>query len=71
MLLAFLIRDEQDWRNWRQEMNNTPGKPILHIGKREPHFQETEERQGAVEEVETLDDEDEGDGELIDLATPQ
>ena len=69
MLLAFLIRDETDWMKWRHEMSNVPGKPVLHIGDREPVFQEEGEREGAVDEVETLDD-DEGDGELINLPTP-
>lgn len=76
MLLAFLIRDEADWKAWRKEMSNVPGKPVLHIGAKEPVFP-AGERDGAVDEVEILDDDDdedndddEGDGEFLNIRTP-
>jgi cysteine protease ATG4 len=71
MLIAFLIRDENDWNNWSQEMSNVEGKPILHIADTEPVFhEEIKPRPDAVDEVETLDDDvEEDDGELINLPT--
>ncbi len=70
MLLAFLIRDEEDWKKWRSAVSNASGKPVVHLADKEPslHGQGTE-RQSAVDDVETFDDEDEGDegdGEMIE-----
>jgi len=65
MLIAFLIRDEADWRIWRQAVVDTKGKPVIHIADTEPPFHGTgAERPEAIAEVETFDD-DEGDGEMI------
>lgn len=70
MLLAFLIKDEEDWKSWRRAVGNASGKPVVHVADTEPslHGHGTE-RQGAVDEVESFDDEDEsdeGDGEIVD-----
>lgn len=61
MLIAFLIRDEPDWRSWRRSVTEFHGKPIVHIADQEPvlHGQGVE-REGAIDEVETFDDDDEG-----------
>ena len=69
MLLAFLIRDEADWRSWREEMSVAQGKVILHIGDKEPIFSEDSDRRNTVDQVETFDDDDD-DGELVSLPTP-
>jgi cysteine protease ATG4 len=62
MLIAFLIRDEEDWRNWREAVNYVQGKTIIHIADREPALHGMGvEREGAVDEVETFDDEDDDD----------
>lgn len=70
MLIAFLIKDEEDWRSWRSEMGNASGKPVVHVADTEPslHGQGTE-RSSALDDVETFDDEnegDEGDGEMVE-----
>lgn len=66
MLIAFLIRDEADWRSWRQAVAGTKGKPVIHVADTEPPFHRNgAERPEAIAEVETFDDEDEGDGEMI------
>ena len=67
MLIAFLIRDEADWRSWRQAIANTKGKPIIHVADSQPPLHGTgTERPEAIAEVETFDDdEDEGDGEIV------
>ena len=69
MLLAFLIRDEEDWKRWRREIR-TGGKAILHVGEKEPTFGEESERSGSIDQVETFDDEDTEDCELVNLPTP-
>ena len=75
MLLAFLIRDKLDWRNWRQAISKVEGKQIVHVADSEPMYQgHPAERASALSEVETFDDEEyedrpieDGDGELVDL----
>lgn len=60
MLIGFLIRDEDDWQNWRSNVSSAQGKPIVHIADRDPLASGvTGERDGAIDEVESFDDEDE------------
>ncbi|MCJ1279543.1 Cysteine protease atg4 [Puttea exsequens] len=69
MLLAFLIRDKEDWRSWRRAMTEVNGKAVVHVADTEPSLHgHGAERQGAVDDVETFDDEegDEGDGEMVE-----
>ncbi|KAL9099414.1 MAG: hypothetical protein Q9163_005086 [Psora crenata] len=67
MLLAFLIIDEADWRRWREAIKAIPGKAIVQVSEAEPSlYGHGTERQSAVDEVETFDDEagdDEGSGQ--------
>ena len=66
MLIAFLIRDESDWQMWRSAVGQTKGQHIIHVADTEPPVHgHSVERAEAIAEVETFDDEDEGDGELI------
>ena len=75
MLIAFLIRDEEDWKSWRREISQASGKPVVHVADEEPalHSQGLE-RPSAVDDVATFDDDDddddgikdEGDGEIVD-----
>lgn len=73
MLIAFLIKDEADWREWRQAVAKTSGKSVIHVADSEPplHSQGIE-RSSAVDDIETFDDEDEGgdpdegDGEIVE-----
>jgi cysteine protease ATG4 len=70
MLIAFLIKDEADWKKWRTAVTHTQGKPVVHVADAEhaPSGSRVE-REGAVDEVETFDDDEqeEGDGELINM----
>lgn len=62
MLMGFLIRDEDDWNAWKRNVLEVQGKPIIHVSDREPSAAGNgAERKGAVDEVETLDDEDDDD----------
>lgn len=59
MLIAFLIRDEGDWKSWRRTVEQTPGKRVIHIADHDPASDNlASERDGAIDEVETFDDED-------------
>lgn len=71
MLLGFLIRDIDDWKKWRKAVTNVQGggnKPVVHVDDIEPgELPEGGERPGAVDDVETFDDEEESsEGELIE-----
>ena len=60
MLIAFLIRSEIDWREWRRRVSQVKGKPIVHVSDSDPGSHgSTSERDEAVDEVQTFDD-DEG-----------
>jgi cysteine protease ATG4 len=57
MLLGFLIRDEADWESWKRALDQAPGKHIIHVSDKPPALHgRGREREGAVDEVETFDD---------------
>ncbi|TVY36023.1 putative cysteine protease [Lachnellula subtilissima] len=59
MLIAFLIRDENDWKDWRQAVQEVQGKAVIHVADQDPAgLGLAGERHGAIDEVETFDDED-------------
>lgn len=70
MLIAFLIRDEDDFKVWRRGVQEVQGKAIIHVADTDPalHGLGVTERDGAIDEVESFDeeeDEDTEDGVLI------
>lgn len=63
MLIGFLMRDEDDWHKWRQDIESIPSKTIIHVADRDPSLLGLSgERDAAIDEVESFDDE-EGDGD--------
>ena len=67
MLIGFFIKDELDWESWRSAVSKIDGKPVVHVADTEPALHSHgHERESAVDDVETFDDEDEGDGELVE-----
>jgi cysteine protease ATG4 len=62
MLIAFLIRDETDWNDWRRNVENAHGKAVIHVADRNPALlgpsRATGERDSAIDEVESVDDDD-------------
>jgi len=62
MLIAFLFRSETDWQSWRSSIAEAPGKAIFHVAPAGPtQYAYGTEREGALDEVETLDDEEQDD----------
>ncbi|KAH9904604.1 hypothetical protein F4778DRAFT_780576 [Xylariomycetidae sp. FL2044] len=59
MLIGFLIRDEEDWKDWRRSVKHVQGKAIIHVSDRDP-VAHMSEQGGAIDEVETLSDDDDG-----------
>jgi cysteine protease ATG4 len=59
MLIAFLIRDENDWKEWRRAIQEVQGKAVVHIADKDPALYGIgAERDEAIDEVESFDDED-------------
>ena len=62
MLLAFLIKDPSDWKEWRASVAKIPGKAIIHVADSEPHFPNQHDlRESALDEVETIEEDEIGD----------
>ena len=67
MLIGFLIKDKEDWHNWRRAIGTTSGKPVVHVADEEPSSHGLgAARKSAVDDVETFDDEDQSDGEFLE-----
>ena len=77
MLIAFLIRDEEDWRDWRSQISRSAGqevtskesygKAVIRVADQEPPSRT--ERAAALDEVEFLsdgDDDEDADGVKVD-----
>jgi cysteine protease ATG4 len=59
MLIAFLIRSEDDWADWRRCVKHVQGKAIIHVADHDPVLLGAAEgRQGAIDEVEILSDDE-------------
>lgn len=57
MLIGVLIKDENDWADWKRRVSGETGKSIINIFDEEPSpFGHGIEREGAMEEVEAFDD---------------
>ena len=65
MLIAFLIHDEDDFKEWRKSVQEVQGKAVIHVADKDPTlYGLCAERDGAIDEVETFDDEDD-DGDTV------
>lgn len=58
MLIGFLIQNEADWIDWKDRVQTTSGKPIIHILPEQTQPTEGTCRREALDEVEALDDSD-------------
>jgi len=58
MLIGFLIRDEDDWDTWKSSVKHVQGKAIITVSDHDPAGGVASERQEAIDEVETLSDDD-------------
>ena len=62
MLIAFLIRTEEDWFDWRRGVKHVQGKAIIHVADCDPTTQPSASQRGAaIDEVEPLSDDDSED----------
>ncbi|TQS37106.1 hypothetical protein Golomagni_02431 [Golovinomyces magnicellulatus] len=59
MLLAYLIRDEKDWKDWSQKIKYAKGKAIIRVIDKDPTLcRHDSERDEAIDEVETFDEDE-------------
>lgn len=61
MLIGFLIRDEEDWKDWRRSVKHVQGKAIIHVSDHDPIAQMEAAGGAIMDDVKTLSDEDEDD----------
>ncbi|TAQ84604.1 hypothetical protein B7494_g7079 [Chlorociboria aeruginascens] len=66
MLIAFLIRNENDWKDWRRAVQEVQGMKVITVADTDPLLHGLGvEREGAIDEVESFDEED--DDTVLDL----
>ncbi|KAK0610427.1 hypothetical protein B0T17DRAFT_593579 [Bombardia bombarda] len=67
MLIGFLIKDEDDWDMWKSAVKHVQGKAIITVSPNDPERGAGAGRAGAIDEVETLsdDDDEEDDADTI------
>ncbi|EPE03685.1 cysteine protease atg4 [Ophiostoma piceae UAMH 11346] len=65
MLIGFLIKDEEDWDNWKSAVKHVQGKAIITVSDHDPAGGMPFGRQGAIDEVETLSDDDDTETETV------
>ncbi|KAK2747821.1 cysteine protease atg4 [Colletotrichum kahawae] len=59
MLIGFLIKNEDDWSEWRRNVKHVQGKAVIHVADNDPVAGVGgRERESAIDEVETLSDDD-------------
>jgi len=61
MLIGFLIRDDDDWAQWKRSVKHVQGKAIINVSPHDPERGMGSVRAEAVNEVETLSDDDDAD----------
>ncbi|KAK4159670.1 putative cysteine protease ATG4 [Cladorrhinum sp. PSN259] len=66
MLIGFLIKDEDDWDLWKSSVKHVQGKAIVNVLPHDPERGMGLGRAEAIDEVETLSDEDDTDTILDD-----
>lgn len=58
MLIGFLIKDEDDWDSWKSSIKHVQGRAIVTVSTHDAAGGMASGREGAIEEVETLSDDD-------------
>jgi cysteine protease ATG4 len=61
MLMGFLICDEDDWDEWKSSVKHVQGKAIITVSPHDPAGGMGVGRAEAINEVETLSDDDDAD----------
>lgn len=60
MLIGFLIRNAEDWTEWRSCVKHVQGKSIIHVADRDPANELRDERvRSAIDDVEFLSTDEE------------
>ncbi|KAK4140081.1 putative cysteine protease [Dichotomopilus funicola] len=61
MLIGFLIKDEDDWDTWKSGVKHVQGKSIITVSPHDPSRGMGSGRAEAIDEVQTLSDEEDED----------
>ncbi|KAL1844136.1 hypothetical protein VTJ49DRAFT_4988 [Mycothermus thermophilus] len=65
MLIGFLIKDEDDWDNFKGAVKHVQGKSIITVSPHDPALGMGAERAEAIDEVETLSGSDDDDDTIL------
>ncbi|KAK4452114.1 putative cysteine protease [Podospora aff. communis PSN243] len=66
MLIGFLIKDEDDWDMWKSSVKHVQGKAIINVSLHDPALGMGSTRAEAIDEVETLSDDDNDADTVLD-----
>ncbi|KAK0648827.1 hypothetical protein B0T16DRAFT_326212 [Cercophora newfieldiana] len=66
MLIGFLIKDEDDWDTWKSSVKHVQGKAIINVSPHDPALGRGSTRAEAIDEVETLSDDDDDADTVLD-----
>ncbi len=58
MLIGFLIKDEDDWDQWKSAVKHVQGKAIINVSPHDPERGMGSTRAEAIDEVETISDDE-------------
>lgn len=59
MLLGFLIRDEDDWEDWKKSVKHVQGKAVIHVTDTDPlNIGRMPGQRSIIDEVESLSEND-------------
>ncbi|KAK3950203.1 hypothetical protein QBC32DRAFT_20042 [Pseudoneurospora amorphoporcata] len=64
MLIGFLIKDADDWDMWKSSVKHVQGKSIISVSPHDPARGQGGGRAEAIDEVETLESDDDGETAL-------
>jgi len=72
MLIGFLMRNEDDWKDWKRRLGNIDGMaPVTLLGEKQDSAGISAERASAIDEVESISeidsdcDDEEDKGRLV------
>lgn len=65
MLIAFLIRDADEFADWKDGIVSVQGKAIIHVSQSEPQPPGCAPREAAIDEVESFDEREDDDETVL------
>lgn len=67
MLIGFLIRNEEDWVDWRRSVKHVQGKSIIHVSDHDPVAQCEAQGSSFMDQVEAMSDDENDDDTVLNV----